>query len=155
LYYHLKKGGSVTERVGNEGQDQKRGNNWGLFHLFVLISAALIIALWGVIIRGGEPPPLKTAYVVERPVVLLFLVDTAVKRYAHYESGRYPEQLPELLPRYLPVPKEEFSCLDTLSYSTDPTGGYRLALTDRNTGDVMIMLSPQGIVNMRSSVKES
>jgi hypothetical protein len=78
----------VTERVGNEGQDQKRGNNWGLFHLFVLISAALIIALWGVIIRGGEPPPPKTAYVVERPVVLLFLVDTAVKRYAHYESGR-------------------------------------------------------------------
>jgi hypothetical protein len=79
----------MTERVGNEGQDQKRGNNWGLFHLFVLISAALIIALWGVIIRGGEPPPPKTAYVVERPVVLLFLVDTAVKRYAHYESGRY------------------------------------------------------------------
>jgi hypothetical protein len=79
----------MTERVGNEGQDQKRGNNWGLFHLFVLICAALIIALWGVIIRGGEPPPPKTAYVVERPVVLLFLVDTAVKRYAHYESGRY------------------------------------------------------------------
>jgi hypothetical protein len=145
----------MTEQVHAEGQDQKRGNNRGLFHLYVLVTAALIIALWGVIIRGGEPPPPRTAYVVERPIVLLFLVDTAVKRYAHYERGRYPEQLPELLPRYLPIPKEEFSCLDTLSYSTDPSGGYRLTLTDRSTGDVIIMLSPQGIINMRSSVKES
>jgi hypothetical protein len=55
----------------------------------------------------------------------------------------------------LPIPKEKLSCLDTLSYSTDPSGGYRLTLTDPSTGDVIITLSPQGIINMRSSVRES
>ena len=138
-----------------EEQDEKREKDWGLFHLYLLICAALIVAMWGVIIRGGEPPPPRTAYVVERPTVLLFLVDTALKRYAHYGRGRYPERLPELLPRYVRLRNGELPCFETLSYSTDPTGGYRLALLDRSAGDEIIVLSPQGIVEMAPSVGES
>ena len=145
----------MPERVRVEGRDKKKEKGWGLFHLSVLICSALIVALWGVIIRGGEPPPPRTAYVVERPTVLVFLVDTALKRYAHYESGRYPDQLPELLPRYVRLRDEEFPYLKTLSYSTDPTGEYRLALLDRGTGDAIITLSPQGIVSMSPPDRES
>lgn len=145
----------MTQRLRSEERKENQKNKWGLFHLYVLVSAALIIAMWGVIIRGGEPPPPRTLHVVERPTVCLFLVDGAIKRYTHYEGRGYPARLSELLPRYLPIPKEKLSCLDTLSYSTDPRGGYRLTLTDRNTGDVIIMLSPQGIIDMSPSVRES
>jgi len=138
--------------VRSEERKEDRKKDWGLFHLYVLISSALIIAMWGVIIRGGEPAPPRTVHVVERPTLLLFLVDGAIKRYAHYEETGYPARLSDLLPRYVPIRKEELSCLDTLSYSTDPTGGYRLALTDRSTGDVIIVLSPQGIVDMSPTV---
>jgi hypothetical protein len=145
----------VTEGERVEGQDEKKEKSWGLFHLYVLICSALIVALWGVIIRGGEPPPPRMASVVERPTVLLFLVDTALKRYAHYGRGRYPEQLSELLPRHVRLGNEELSYLETLSYSKDPTGGYRLALIDRNTGDASIILSPQGMVSMSPPDRES
>ena len=85
-------------------------------------------------------------------MLLVFLVDGAIKRYAHYEGRGYPERLSDLLPRYVPIRKEELSCLDTLSYSTDPTGGYRLALVDHSAGEVIIILSPQGIVDMSPTV---
>jgi hypothetical protein len=145
----------VTQRLRSKKRKENQKNNWGLFHLYVLVSAALIIAMWGVIIRGGEPPPARTLHVVERPTVCLFLVDGAIRRYTHYQGGGYPAKLSELLPRYFPIPKEKLSCLDTLSYSTDPRGGYRLTLTDRSTGDVIIMLSPQGVINRSPSVRES
>jgi len=145
----------VTGRVRSEERKEKRKKEWGVFHLYLLISAALIIAMWGVLIRGGEPPPPKTIHVVERPTVLLFLVDGAIRRYAHYEERGYPEQLSDLHPKYVPLRKEELSCLEVLSYSTDPAEGYRLALIDRSTGNVTIVLSPQGIVCMSPSDEES
>jgi hypothetical protein len=145
----------VTGRVCSEELRGNRKKEWGMFHLYLLISAALIIAVWGVIIRGGEPPPVRTAHVVERPTVLLFFVDTAIRRYAHHEERGYPEQLSDLHPKYVPLRKEELSCLEVLSYSTDPSGGYRLALLDRSAGGVIIMLSPDGIVQMDPSVEGS
>ena len=144
----------MTGSVCSEELKENRKKEWGMFHLYLLISAALIIAMWGVIIRGGEPPPPRTAHIVERPTVLLFLIDTAIRRYAHYEERGYPEQLSDLHPKYIPLRKEELSRLEMLSYSTDPTEGYRLSLIDRRAGDVIIMLSPQGIVCMRPSEKE-
>ena len=145
----------MTGRVRSEELKVNRKKKWGMFHLYLLISAALIIAMWGVLIRGGEPPPLRTAHVVERPTVLLFLVDGAIRRYAHYEERGYPERLSDLHPKYVPLRKEELSCLEVLSYSTDPAEGYRLALIDRSAGDVIIMLSPEGIVQMDPSVEGS
>jgi len=68
----------VTERVHPKEQEENRKKDWGPFHLYLLISAALIIAMWGLIIRGGEPPPPRTAHFVERPTLLLFLVDGAI-----------------------------------------------------------------------------
>ena len=145
----------MTGRVRSEELKENRKKEWGMFHLYLLISAALIIAMWGLIIRGGEPSPPRTAHVVERPTVLLFLVDTAIRRYAHHEERGYPEQLSDLHPKYVPLRKEELSCLETLSYSTDPAEGYRLALIDRSAGGVTIMLSPEGIVQMDPSVEGS
>jgi len=111
--------------------------------------------MWGLIIRGGEPPPLRTAPVVERPTVLLFLIDTAITRYAHYEKRGYPERLSDLHPKYVPLRQDELSCLERFSYSPDPAEGYRLGLIDRSTGNVSIILSPQGIVYMLQSDWES
>jgi len=145
----------VTEGACPNNEGEKREKAWGMFHLYLLISSALIIAMWGVIIRGGEPPPPRTVHLVERPTVILFLVDGAIRRYAHYEERGYPEQLSDLPVKYIPLGKEGLSSLDALSYSTDPAEGYRLALIDPSTSEVIVVLSPQGIVHMGPPAEES
>jgi hypothetical protein len=145
----------VSERVRPKDEVEHLKKYWGAFHISLLISATLTIAMWGLIIRGGEPPPPRTAPVVERPTVLLFLIDTAIRRYAHYEERRYPERLSHLHPKYLPLRQEELSSLERFSYSAGPAEGYRLGLIDRSTGNVTIVLSPQGIVYMLPSDRES
>jgi len=145
----------VTERVRPKDELEDLKKHWGAFRISLVISATLIIAMWGLIIRGGEPPPLRTAPVVERPTVLLFLIDTAITRYAHYEKRGYPERLSDLHPKYVPLRQDELSCLERFSYSPDPAEGYRLGLIDRSTGNVSIILSPQGIVYMLQSDWES
>ena len=145
----------MTERVRPKDELEDLKKHWGAFRISLVISATLIIAMWGLIIRGGEPPPLRTAPVVERPTVLLFLIDTAITRYAHYEKRGYPERLSDLHPKYVPLRQDELSCLERFSYSPDPAEGYRLGLIDRSTGNVSIILSPQGIVYMLQSDWES
>jgi len=145
----------MTQRVRLEELKKSWQEDWGPFHLTLLISAAVIIALLGVIIRGGEPPPPRTIRVIERPTLILFLVDGALRRCTHYEGTGYPERLSDLPVKYMPIKKEDFLSLEMLSYSTDATEGYRLSLTDRDTGDVIMVLSPQGIVDMSSSEGES
>ena len=145
----------MTERVRPNNEAKGLKKHWGAFHISLLISATLIIAMWGLIIRGGEPPPPKTAPVVERPTVLLFLIDTAIRRYAHYEELGYPERLSDLHPKYVPLRQDELSSLERFSYSPDPAEGYRLGLIDRSTGSVSIILSPQGIVYMLPSDRQS
>ena len=145
----------MAERVRPKDEVEDLKKHWGAFHISLLISATLIIAMWGLIIRGGEPPPPKTAPVVERPTVLLFLIDTALRRYAHYEERGYPERLSDLHPKYVPLRQEELSSLERFSYSADPAEGYRLGLIDRRTGYVTIVLSPQGIVYTLPSDRQS
>ena len=145
----------MTERVRPKDEVEDLKKHWGTFHIYLLISATLIIAMWGLIIRGGEPPPPRTAPVVERPTVLLFLIDTALRRYAHYEERGYPEQLSDLHPKYIPLRQKELASLERFSYSADPAEGYRLGLIDHSTGNVTIILAPQGIVYMLPSGRES
>jgi hypothetical protein len=145
----------VTERVRPQDELEDLKKHWGAFRISLLISATLIIAMWGLIIRGGEPPPSRTAAVAERPTVLLFLIDTALRRYAHYEKRGYPEQLSDIDPKYVPLRQEELSSLERFPYSTNPAEGYHLGLIDRSTGNVTIVLSPQGIVYMLPSNRQS
>ena len=87
--------------------------------------------MWGVIIFDDHPASIRTDGSGQERMLLLLMVDVAVKRYANYKGNRYPKNLSDLLPRYVPLQKKELSCLDMLSYSTDTTEGYRLALGDR------------------------
>jgi len=132
-----------------QGREEKR---WSPFWYVVGVCSGLILALWGVILFGGQPAPQRTTDFSNQPKILLFLVDGAIKRYAHYEGNRYPQKLSDLLPTYVSLGKEGLSHLDKLLYERDPGGGYRLSLHDRSAGEAVIILSPQGIVHMSPSV---
>ena len=63
----------------------KRKKKWGPFQYFVVLSSVLILVMWGVIMFGGQPAPQGAAEFAKKGRVLLFMVDGALKRYAHYE----------------------------------------------------------------------
>jgi hypothetical protein len=115
------------------------------FHYFVMVSSVMILVMWGVILFGGQKAPAGAADLGNQPRVLLFMVDGALKRYAHYEENQYPSQLADLVPKYLPLKKEDLSLLDRLNYAKDPSVGYRLSLAKPKPGDMNIIISPQGV----------
>jgi hypothetical protein len=126
-----------------QGRGEKR--RWRPFPYFVIISSVVIVAMWAGILFGGQLPPARTADFTQKPEFLLFMVDAAVKRYAHYRGNRYPERLSDLVPKYVPLRKDELFHLDKLSYRRDSEAGYYLLLGDAKAGEMTITLSPQGI----------
>jgi hypothetical protein len=115
------------------------------FHYFVMVSSVMILVMWGVILFGGQKAPAGAADLGNQPRVLLFMVDGALKRFAHYEGKQYPSQLADLVPKYLPLRKEEIPLLDKVSYTRDPSLGYRLSLAKPKPGDMNIIISPKGV----------
>jgi hypothetical protein len=115
------------------------------FHYFVAVSSVMILVMWGVILFGGQEAPAGTADLANQPRVLLFMVDGALKRFAHYEGNRYPAQLTELIPKYLSLRQEDISLLDNVNYSRDPSLGYRLSLAKPKPSDMNIIISPKGV----------
>ena len=115
------------------------------FHYFVLVSSVMILVMWGVILFGGQKAPAGAADLGNQPRVLLFMVDGALKRFAHYEGNQYPAQLTELVPKYFSLSKEDIPLLDKVSYTRDPSLGYRLSLASPKPGDMNIMISPKGV----------
>ena len=73
------------------------------------------------------------------------MVDGAIKRYALYEGNRYPEQLTDLIPGYLPMRQDETSHLESLSYQRDTKAGYRLSLARAKPGEMNIVLTATGV----------
>ena len=118
---------------------------WGPFQYFVIISSVLILVMWGVIIFGGQPAPKGTADFAKKGRVLLFMVDGAIKRYAHYEGNKYPEKLVNLVPKYLSFSKDQLIYLDKLSYQRDQRIGYRLSIANPKAGEMNVILTPKGI----------
>jgi hypothetical protein len=118
---------------------------WGPFQYFVIISSVLILVMWGVIIFGGQPAPKGTADFAKKGRVLLFMVDGAIKRYAHYEGNKYPEKLVNLVPKYLSFGKDQLFYLEKLSYQKDPRIGYRLSIANPKAGEMNVILTPKGI----------
>ncbi|MFB0533075.1 MAG: B-box zinc finger protein [Desulfatiglandales bacterium] len=141
-------GTSMRERREKEDdRTLKKKKKWGPFQYFVIVSSVLILVMWGVIVFGGQKRPPRTAAVdfTKRERVLLFMVDGAIKRYAHYERDKYPEQLTDLIPKYLSLRENEVSHLRKLSYQRDLRVGYRLSLASPQSGQMNIILTPQGL----------
>jgi hypothetical protein len=101
--------------------------------------------MWGVIIFSGEKAPTRSIDFAKKGRVLLFMVDGAIKRYAHYEDNRYPKKLSDLIPKYLSLRKDELFHLDKLSYIMDPKGDYRLSLVETEPREMNVILSAKGI----------
>jgi hypothetical protein len=131
------------ERLADRKEKSKK--RWTPFRYFVLISSVMILVMWGVILFGGQKAPAGAADLAGQPRILLFMVDGGLKRYAHYEGGRYPASLTDLLPRHLSLRKEELPLLDTLSYARDFQLGYRLSLAKPRPGEMNLIISPKGI----------
>jgi len=147
MLYSVSEGGTSIKdkREKEEERRRKEKKKWGPFQYFVVVSSVLILVMWGVIIFGGQPAPSRTVDFAKKGRVLLFMVDSALKRYAHYERNRYPEKLSDLVPKYLSLRKDEIFHLNKLSYKRDPKTGYRLSLAKTKPGVMNIILSPKGI----------
>jgi B-box zinc finger len=133
------------EKLAEKKEKEKNKKKWTPFRYFVVISSVLILVMWGVIIFGGESSPAGAADLASQPRILLFMVDGALKRFAHYEDNRYPARLTDLVPKYLSLRKEELPLLDTLAYAKDPASGYRLSLAQPKPGEMNLIISPKGI----------
>jgi hypothetical protein len=139
-------GTSMRERREEEEEKKlKRRRKWAPFHYLVTVSSVLILVMWGVIIFGGQKAPPRSIDHVTKGRVLLFMVDGAIRRFALYEGNRYPEQLTDLIPKYLPLRETEIAHLKRLSYQRDVGIGYRLSLANPTPGEMNIVLSPKGI----------
>jgi len=141
------------EKVSEKKLEKKK--KWGPFHYFMIVSSSLIAVMWGVILFGGSKPPGRKVNFTQNPRVLLFMVDTAVKRYAFYEGNRYPEKLSDLIPEYLLFKKENLSHLQRLSYQRDREVGYRLSFANPKPEGMNIIIMAKGIKHeLPSEVKE-
>lgn len=144
-------GTTIVERKEKaEERENKKGKAWGPFRYFVVVCSVLILVMWGVIIFGGQSPPEQSAAAIDSSQagrVLLFLVNGSIKRFAHYEGNQYPENLAELVPRYLQLKKNQLSFLNKLVYSRnrDPKIGYQLSLAHVNKGEMKVTLTAEGV----------
>ena len=141
-------GGSLVDKK-KKAQEKKREKNkttWGPFQYFVVVSCVLISVMWVVIFFGGKEAPSgqKIDY-AKQGRVLLFMVDSAIRRYHHYEGKGYPDELTALAPRYLSMSKEDLHHLKSLSYRKDASTGYSLSLINPKPGSLSIILSSKGI----------
>ncbi len=134
-----------TTLAEKRGKATKKKKKWGPFQYFVLVSSMLIAVMWGVILFGGQPAPAARVDLAKKGRVLLFLVDSAVKRYAHYEGRKYPESLRDLVPKYLAFKGPELAYLDLLNYVRDPFKGYRLSLKHPKKEEMHLVLTAEGI----------
>ncbi|MBW1705784.1 MAG: B-box zinc finger protein [Deltaproteobacteria bacterium] len=152
-------GTGLTEKQAKAVEKRaKKKKKWGPFQYFLTVSSTLILVMWMVIIFGGQKAPEKSGVVLERGKanrVLLFLVDGALKRYAHYEGNRYPDTLTDLVPQYLQMRKDQTQILGRLSYIKVPGTGYELSIANPRTGDMSLILTPKGVKYAQPSGGES
>lgn len=123
----------------------KKKKKWGPFQYFVVASSVLILVMWTVILFGGQEAPEGRADFANQPRLLLFMVDSSLKRFAFYEGNRYPDKLADLIPRYLAFGENELPLLDTLKYRKDSQAGYFLSMAKPIPGQMNMTISPKGI----------
>ncbi|MBN1849129.1 MAG: B-box zinc finger protein [Deltaproteobacteria bacterium] len=135
----------VDKREKSEGKKKHKKKKWGAFQYFVIVSCVLILVMGGVIIFGAPEESGKKIDFANNQRVFLFMVDSCIKRYAHYEGEKYPEKLTDMVPKYLPMKKEDLHHLESLLYQKDPSVGYRLSMAKPKPGEMNIIISPKGI----------
>ena len=141
----VSEGGSRLKEKRSRDSHKKRKRPWGPFQYFLVVSSVLILVMWGVILFGGHPAPASKVSLAKGGRVLLFMVDGALKRYAHYEGNRYPDSLADLVPKYLAFKQNELGFLDQLVYRKDPVKGYKLSLRHVKKGEMNLVLTAKGI----------
>ena len=141
-------GSSLAEKKDKASKDKGKERKWTPFHYFLTVASVLIAVMWVVIIFGGEPPPQQTAQFTKEGRVFLFMVDGALKRYAHYEGSKYPEKLDDLVPKYLALKDSEIILLKKFSYEKGADIGYRLSMANPTEGEMNPILSPKGVEYM-------
>ncbi len=133
-------GSSLSNRADKRTvvREKKRDRKkivWGPFHYFVVVSCVLISVMWVVILFGGEKAPGRKAdYTNER--VLIFKVDSSIRRYYHYEDKTYPDKLDDLIPKYLRMAREDRHHLGRLVYVKDSSGRYSLSPANPKPGSI-------------------
>jgi hypothetical protein len=138
-------GSDMLDRRDKASKKKATKKKWGPFQYFLILSSVLIAVMWGVILFGGEPPPQRTVDFAKKGRILLFMVDGALKRFAHYEGNLYPDKLIELIPKYLYFRESEIAYLDRLSYTKDSRKGYLLSLSNPKAKGMNLILSAKGI----------
>ena len=141
----------IDKRKKSAEKKLKEKKKRGPFQYFIVVSSVLILVMWGVILFGGQKAPARTGSFAKNERVLLFMVDSAIKRYAHYEGNKYPEELYNLAPKYLPMREDQLYHLNKLSYQRLPKEGYLLSLANPKPGEMEITISPKGIKYSLSS----
>ena len=129
----------------------EKKKEWGPFQYFMIVASALIVVMWGVILFGSQKAPEAAGDIFKNDRAFLFMVDGAIKRYAHYEGNKYPEILTDLSPKYLPMKENDFFHLKRLSYRKDPKVGYLLSMASTKPGEMKIIISSKGISYKSSS----
>ena len=143
------------ERVAEEKEKVKK--KLTAFHYFIIASSALILAMWGFILFGGQDPPEFEGRmdIASNTRVLLFMVDSGIKSYAHAEGNTYPEKLPDLIPKHLSLEAGQISLLEVLSYKKNPETGYQLSLAHPKPEEMQIIISADGIQYQLPSGEEA
>jgi B-box zinc finger len=126
-------------------QELEKKKPWGPFQYFVVLSSVLIVVMWGVILFGGQKAPGSKIDFSQNPRIFLFMVDSSIKRYAHFEGNKYPETIMDIIPKYLSLSDKDLIHLKMLSYHKDPNEGYRLSFTNPKPGEMNIIISSKGI----------
>ena len=130
------------EKSADKKQEAKK--KWTPFRYFVVVAAVFILVMWGVILFGGQQAPAGTVDFANQPRVLLFMIDSSIKRYAHYEGNQYPAKLSDLIPKYLRLQEKDLPQLQNLSYERDQALGYRLSFAKPKPGE-KIVITAKGI----------
>jgi len=139
-------GTSIKDKRDKSSEKKlEKKKKWGPFHYFVTVAGVLILVMWGVILFGGEKAPAGTMDYAKNKRVFLFMVDGAIKRYAHYEGNKYPGQLSDLIPKYLQFDDKETRFLGMLSYQRDRSEGYRLSLANPGSGEMNVIITAKGL----------
>lgn len=136
----------VDKREKASEKKLQKKKEWGPFHYFVIVSSVLIAVMWGVILFGGpEKSPGKKIDFAKQGRVFLFMVNSSIKRYYFYEGNKYPAKLTELVPKYLPISKEDLPELNRLIYRKESDSDYSLSLANPKPGQMNIIITPEEI----------
>ena len=133
------------KREKSAKKKEKERKKWGSFQYFLIVSGFLIVSMWGFILFGGQEVPASRMDFANQPRILMFMVDGAIKRFADGERPQYPEQLTDLIPKYLNMAKVDLAHLETLLYVRSNEAGYRLSLKTLKQGQMNIVITPKGI----------